>query len=235
MSRLKLPTEVTDRLRELLGGENPTPKRVETLLDELEQRRLIHDAPRAEEAEMPTTEDATAPAPAPAPSAAPPDWDVERKALYAAITAMEQKIAEIKSPHDAETTDRAIGEGKLPVPGTKAPALGMPTSPLGPKVFYKLCTCGKCTPFRLYHWFCCICRSGPHHYQQRYPHYTKNWMEPGGVRGVAHHVCSEPCRMSYLGLLGVVAGVNDHEPARVAGQESDAQAPERPVVAFDSD
>lgn len=166
--------------------------------------------------------------------------------MMEALKGLEAKVTELatKRPEAGDEADRATAAGKLPIPGTSAPPLGLTgfsalpigkwiESPLGPKVPFKICGCGRCTPFRLQHWFCSVCKSGPHHYQQRYPHFMKMWTAPGGVWGINHTACSEPCRMSYLATIGVAPGVNDHEPPSVP--TSDGQAPERPATAFDSE
>ena len=165
--------------------------------------------------------------------ASPANWDEEKRLLYETIRSLEGKIEELRKPAGPKEREEAIATGKLPPPNRVAPESGTPRRQLGPKVFVKLCECGRCTDSRRYHWFCCICRSGPHHYQQRYPHFTKNWYEPGSVRGISHHACSEPCRMQYLAKLGVTPGLNDVEPPMAAAQVG--SEPVQPRTAYDSD
>ena len=258
---VKLGSEVAEKVRQLLGGQNPTPKRIEKLMTELEQRRAVDPSADASPAELlagPTIPERPAPLPDPEPEddeiedlaepvrqatplvvgkatplpGPPSDWEAQKDMLIRTIQSLEKKIDEIKKPALPEERDQAIGMGQLPPPSVKAAPLGFPTSPLGPKVFYRVCDCQKCTPFRVFHWFCVICRSGPHAYLQRYPHFTKNWYAAGNISGVAHHCCSESCRMQYLGLIGVIPGVNDAEPPVPVGPGAE---PSRPNPAFDSD
>jgi hypothetical protein len=121
----------------------------------------------------------------------------------------------------------AIASGKLPVPST-APTLGSrleervtpgrwTTSPLGPKVHFIVCGCGHCSPRRVYHWYCVVCKSGPWHYQQKYPHFNKTWLWPGSVEGINHPVCSEPCRVQYQSQVDqIVARPGGIHPGRLA-------------------
>lgn len=245
---VKIRGNAEDKARALLGGDNPTPARVASLLDELEQRRALTDGPTPERTD--TMETTTAP---------PQGWEAERAQLLEEkrqlaaqnaqtlelLRSLEGKVNELAAARPTiEDSERAIAASKLPPPGASAPPLGLNgftalpvgkwiESPLGPKVNFKICGCGRCTPSRLHHWFCCICKSGPHLYQQRYPHFTKLWTASGGVWGINHHACSEPCRMSYLASIGVTPGLNDHEPPSAPAE--DGQAPDRPAVAHDSD
>jgi hypothetical protein len=237
---IKVKGALEEKVRGLLGeGKNLTERRIADLLTELEQRRALADAtpdPNDSERPVPTAE----PNPVPAPVVG--NSDPEKDALYKVIAGLEAKIKE-NAQTPAKEMDQEIGAGRLPLPSAQAPPLGLTglgdiplgkwiTSPIGPKVPYIICGCGKCTHARLEHWYCSVCRSGPHHYKQRYPHFSKNWMYPGGVWGVNHTMCSENCRMSYLSQIGVVAGVNDHEPLRGDIEGGD---PLRPVTAPDSD
>lgn len=125
----------------------------------------------------------------------------------------------------------AVMEGKLPpsqIPPASHPGEPViPHAPTPPR--FRLCSCRQCSPQRRHHWYCCMCGQGPIAYVARTPFFIKNWYEPGGVRGLAHACCSEPCRVGYLTLLNIVPGVNDHEPR---GADS---AQDRRVVAADSD
>lgn len=181
--------------------------------------------------------------PAPPTTASAPDWAEERKLLYASLDQMQKKIEDMEKRTSKEDVDQAVGAGKLPITSIPAPPLGyqglgdIPVgtwirSPLGPPVNFIICGCGKCTSHRLIHWFCSVCKQGPFDYRGRIPHYSKNHMAPGGVWGIAHNACSEPCRMSYLASLGVAPGLNDHEPPQVVRE---GEVPGRPAIAHDSD
>jgi hypothetical protein len=93
----------------------------------------------------------------------------------------------------------------------------MVTIPGKPIVDEWECDCAECAGGRIEHWRCCICKRGPFRYTVKSPFFIKPWLAPGGVRGIAHNVCSEPCRIAYLGVLGRVPGVNDHEPIVTRG------------------
>lgn len=106
------------------------------------------------------------------------------------------------------------------------PTIEVTTAPSGmPNLKVRTCECGECGPFRVYHWFCAMCgnpgkrtkKGYPYEtkpgQQGRIPHFRKNWLIPGTNRGVAHEICSEPCRVQYLALIGVVPGREFEEPA----------------------
>lgn len=264
---VRITGTLADRVRALLGGENPTPKRVTDLLDELEQRRVVpgQESLVKPGAEMPREAHAPALAEvdpselgegtqlvnaiitgmtAPFPTAdaeVPTGWAEERRVLYATLKGLEAKIEELRKPPTAEERDQAIGSGKLPVTTAPAAPLGytgsaqLPRgtwflSPFGPRIEMKICGCPECTPFRLQHYFCVMCRTGPYHYQQRYPGGRKMWAAPGSTWGINHECCSVVCWMRYQELIGVVPGVNDHEPPGLPTPE-----PQRPVVPVGSD
>ena len=133
---------------------------------------------------------------------------------------------------DQDPRSAAIIEGKLPPSQVRgASPHGEPVIPGAPSPRrYKVCQCRSCSPTRRMHWYCCICGGGAYLYASRVPFFTKNWYEPGGIRGLAHHCCSEPCRVDYLRQIGVQPGVNDHEPVDAGDSAAD-----RRVVSPDSD
>lgn len=147
---------------------------------------------------------------------------------------LQAKLEELLKPREAEDKDRAIGEGKLPVSAAAAPPVGLTgpasfpigkwfDSPLGPKVKMKVCGCGQCTTYRVFHYYCVVCHRGPFAYQgNQGPRGRKIWTAPGSVWGVSHESCSTVCYSRYMEMIGVVAGVNDHEPIPpVDGEPSD--------------
>lgn len=244
---LQVKGTLVDKASELLGGANVTERRLETLMDELRNRREADMKDEKDnlkgmvvvppvDAEPAADEDA-------AEADDTPDVGTGNEALLKIIRGLEAKVEELNRTRAAGDKDQEIGAGRLPLPNAEAPPLGLSglgdipvgkwvVSPLGPKVSFIICGCGTCTVNRVHHWYCVVCRSGRHHFQQRYPHFQKNWMAPGAVWGISHQVCSEPCRMQYLGMIGVVAGLNDHEPPQV---HIEGQAPGRPAPAHDSD
>lgn len=288
---VKIVGGLKERIRTLLGGQNPTPKRVEALLDELEQTRaIVGIAPTAEQPKPPEPESDPAPPPTPPPvPQAVADGDFEDLELEDVVTdpdeperlpepqdprdAMMQRlmlqnnlmmkqiqnlgqvIEQMKKPATAQDIADARSEGRLP-PVVSAPPLGFTsgepgtwpigewfTSPLGPRVWMKVCAC--CGKGTWHHWYCCICKAGPFHYMtpckihhdaMRHPFYTKNHFGPGQVWGVGHACCSKPCMDDYLARMGVVAGVNEVEGARGMPGPGEAQGePQRPVTALTSD
>ena len=274
-----------DAVTDLLGGKNPTERRVQALLEELAQRRAKDGEPlppvgpdEDEEDDEPIERPDLVAGPA---EALDPQAEIERqiersdppqvhaapplagaftlspveKLLLEKLEALSGELKDLKagalSPEEIEA--KAIKEGKLPAVPVQAPPIGLTglhdlpigkwvTSPLGPKVPYMICGCGRCTPYRLHHYYCVVCKKGPYHYQQRYPHFKKDWMAPGAVWGISHCCCSEQCRLQYLSSIGVVAGVNDHEPLRSAVNDTvpllpgeDRPEPTRIAVAPGSD
>ncbi len=241
---MKLAPELIEQVKGLLGGRNLTQKRMAELMRELEQRRVmdaeavVTDLPVVEKPD-PKAEPVTDPAPTTAPpsrgpEAASPDaqkWEHERKALYDQLQAMNAKIEEMRRPVTEEERGRAMMAGVLPVETPAAATLGyagsqqLPQgvwfmSPLGPKIQMKLCGCDQCKPHRRTHYFCVECRTGPHHYLQRYPGGRMMWLFPGGASGIVHECCTQVCWTQYQSRLGVQPGVNDHEPLAVGGESS---------------
>lgn len=299
-TNVKITGSLKDRVQALLGGSNPTPKRLESLLDELEERRQVDKAPglddrgpedpmvatpspdfmagkRAAEPFPPLFEpgDTIAavalerdPAPDREPESEPEpkqqhlhDDDIrlaesvevkllreQNQLLMRHLEAIEKKLDTIVvKPEDARE-----GASLLPPAGSMAPPLGLTgpaswpkgewfSSPLGPRVPHKVCDCHRCSTGVLHHWFCNVCRSGPHHYQvvcrehgegQRNPTYIKNHFAPGGIWGISHNACSPLCYMQYLSQMGVIAGVNDAEPRSMPpapGQPSEIEDVRRPL------
>jgi len=98
-----------------------------------------------------------------------------------------------------------------------------------PDLQVKQCTCKDCSrptlpghDPKLMHWYCCMCGRGPVPFIPQGPHFTKMWIQPGGVqqpngmmshggvRGIAHYCCGPQCMNQYLAMLGVTVGMNEH-------------------------
>lgn len=230
---MRLKGEMVDRLRQALGGKTPTPRRIEKLLEEIEQKRSESPAPALIQAEATGTSGSSI--------QAPPD-DKEAR-LLAIIAGLEARIEEIRKPPTEEERDRAIGDGRLPVATVEAPPLGytgsaeLPRgiwfkSPLGPRIDIKLCDCPTCTPYRFHHYFCVVCHGGPFNYLQRHPAGRKMHPSPGSTWGLNHECCSAPCWTRYQESLGVMPGVNDF--MSLAAMD-DPSLPDRPKVSVGSD
>lgn len=253
---MKVSRELTERLQALLGGKNPTNRRIEALLDEIQELKKSPTAvatlerpggpdpdpePIEKEDDKPLDPDGDDGARGAALAPQATFQDPEKALLWATIRNLEQTIQEIRKPPTAEEKGEAMFTGKLPVSTIPGPPLGytgtasLPRgvwfeSPFGPKIHMKLCGCAQCGTV-MHHYFCVSCRSGPHNYQQRHPGGRKAYFAPGSTWGVSHEACSPVCWMRYLeGPVGVVMGVNDAEPPVVAGAE-----PVRPVVGVGSD
>jgi hypothetical protein len=262
---IRVVGELSTKVRELLGGQNPTEARLATLLEELEARRQIGDleaqrklaefraerepAPAPDERDEPDDdEEGEPPEPPAAPAEAVDPHDARMLAMIEGqskvIAMMEQTIRELRAPKEALAADQAIGAGKLPVVQVEAPPLGLTgpadfpvgtwfKSPLGPPVPIKICGCGVCQPYRLHHYYCAQCRRGPLAYMgQQGPKGRKGYTAPGGVWGLNHEFCTTVCYQRYLESIGVVAGVNDHEPI---GLPSDVDVPDLHALPIGSD
>lgn len=266
---VNLNPTMRERISNLLGGKKPTPKRLEGLLDELQQLRETPEASR-QPGDLPDgVEDREDAEPVSAPPVDPPGRKDARDDLIellrnqnsmmmTTLKNMESRIEDMQRKNSIKDLADAKEAGLLP-PAVAAPPLGNTgpaawpvgqffKSPLGPPVSKKLCAC--CAGGSQHHWYCVICQSGPHHYAvpcrthndaQRHPFYRKEWMAPGSIWGISHEACSHVCYMTYLGMIGVVAGQNDHEPLRTPvraepGQPTPQnQEPQRPAMAMTSD
>lgn len=275
---MNLDPGLKERVKSLIGGRNVTKKRLETLLDEVEQARLLREGPRVEmdppilapgdvvtlappventgalplagpDEDGDPDDDLSKPFEAPErpamPLTVPPAplfADPEKQLMYEMLQAMRAEIANLRKPSIEDEKNEALVGGKLP-PVVPAGSVGFTgkaalpvgqwfTSPLGPKVQMRICDCSECGPFRVSHYFCVICRSGPHHYKGVYPHGRKMWMYPGSTSGISHELCSPTCWIQYMSMLGRQPGVNDMEPPRVV---TEGGAPERQVVPVGSD
>lgn len=282
---VKVTGAIKDRVMRLLGGANPTPKRLDALLEELEVRRetaspsagepvpsiatddddpltriletgpTLEETPEAVAAEVAYNEEEAEPDP----PSAPPEVvesarDVELRLLREQNQLLMRHLGVIEKKLDAMAVSAEAarpGASLLPPPDAVAPPLGNTgpaswpigewfNSPLGPRVPYKLCSCERCTSGVLHHWYCVVCKGGPHHYQvvcrehgegQRNPMYIKNHFAPGGIWGISHNTCSPLCTMQYMSMMGVVAGVNDAEPRAipVPGQAPGPEDVRRPL------
>lgn len=154
------------------------------------------------------------------PATEPPTQVDTMAAMAAEMEQLKAKLADLQRQKEAGVADEAIGAGKLPVGTTytggttTAPPRGLADlprgkwiiSPLGPKVHYMVCGCKDCTPFRLQHYHCSICKSGPYDYRQQPPFFKKQWMAPGGVWGIEHVCCNMACWMTYLQMIGARVG-----------------------------
>src|SRR3990167_2666163 len=169
----KLKSDVEEKVRELLGGLNPTAKRVEDLLEELAQRRIAAAAGQkfiapepavdaaAEDLEPDGAEVVAEEEPVPVPFPATLS-DLERQAalLEATRKQYEEKLADLARVQDPADVDRAVGAGKLPPPNTTAPPLGLRgfnsiprgkwvKTPIGAPVFrsidFIICDCEACS------------------------------------------------------------------------------------------
>jgi hypothetical protein len=250
---VKISGSLRDRVVRLLGGKNPTANRVESLLTELEQARALRGEgtfvpdppdppPLSEEETAALLDEADHGAathfeepPTVVPAAPTSELELLReqnRILLEGMKLLEKKVDALgKAP--TLTPEEARAGGQLLPPSVAAPPLGLTgpaawpigewfVSPLGPRVYVKICEC--CGRGTQHHWYCCVCKSGPHHYQsvcrdhhdpQRNPNYIKNHFAPGGVWGISHSCCSPLCYMQYMNFLGVIPGVNDAEPPSV--------------------
>lgn len=147
---MKLKDDVTDKVRELLGGKNPTQRRVDSLLEELKSLRAQEGevtvaveepvgtgepGPGFEIQEKHVTTDVVIPLNGPLPTpevqtavtpgdGKPADWETERTLMYANMEQMAKKLAELEKRTTEKDRDEAIGSGKLPVGNNPAPPLG---------------------------------------------------------------------------------------------------------------
>ena len=284
---MNLDPGLKERIKGLLGGKNVTKRRMETLVEELEQARLLREAdpggpsnphvgipqvpppfeemvaapgmnpaprvaalplPGPDEPEEEDDDDISTPFDVPAREPVvtlppPPMFqDPEKQLMYELLQSLKAEVVALRKPATQQEKDEAIGAGKLPLVTVPAGPVGytgqasLPRgvwfpSPLGPKVPMRLCDCGDCSPFRVNHYWCSICKSGPHHYKQAYPYGRKMWMAPGSTWGVPHETCSPLCWQQYLALIGRQPGVNESEPPRSV----EPGQPERPAVPVGSD
>lgn len=188
--------------------------------------------------------------------------DAAMAAMAKLIEGLTLKVEQLNRPATEKDKAEAREAGLLP-PSIQAPPLGFTgpaswprgkwfPSPLGPRgLEAKLCPCATCAGGTQHHWYCVICKGGPFHYATpckehhegaRHPFFTKSHFGAGQVWGISHACCSKPCMDDYLGRLGVIAGVNDHEGPRSpmqtmepAGAPGTDAEPQRPLVATTSD
>ena len=134
-------------------------------------------------------------------------------ALFSELRSMRQEIQGLRKPPTEEEKEAALAAGKLPVPaaGEWAGPIGytgsasLPQgewfrSPFGPPIQMKICNCSSCPPHRKVHYFCPICRTGPHDYN-RVIGGIKNHLAPGSTWGIQHVMCSIPCWNQYQPLI----------------------------------